>query len=92
MRDLPSGGDAGRLAVGPRAAAGHRGLLERHDQAWVKQKNGAVVRRLVGYGRLEGVAGAEALARLYSAARLFVNVFQPSFKLAENRYHDAAGA
>ena len=26
---------------------------------------------------------AEALARLYSAARLFVNVFQPSFKLAE---------
>ena len=27
--------------------------------------------------------GADALARLYSAARLFVNVFQPSFKLAE---------
>ena len=26
---------------------------------------------------------AEALARLYSAAHLFVNVFQPSFKLAE---------
>ena len=29
------------------------------------------------------MAGAEALARLHSAARLFVNVFQPSFKLAE---------
>ena len=29
--------------------------------------------------------GAEALARLYSAARLFVNVFQPSFKLACQR-------
>ena len=42
-----------------------------------------VVRRLVGYGRLEGVRAAEALARLYSAARLFVSVFQPSFKLAE---------
>ena len=55
----------------------------KNDQAWVEQKNGAIVRRLVGYGRLEGLPGAEALARLYSATRLFVNVFQPSFKLAE---------
>ncbi len=55
----------------------------KNDRAWVEQKNGAVVRRLVGYGRLEGVAAAEALARLYSASRLFVNFFQPSFKLAE---------
>ena len=52
----------------------------KNDQAWVEQKNGAVVRRMVGYGRLEGVPAAEALARLYSAARLFVNVFQPSFQ------------
>src|SRR4051812_20887799 len=36
----------------------------------------------VGYGRLEGVAAGEALSRLYSASRLFVNFFQPSFKLA----------
>ena len=55
----------------------------KNDQAWVEQRNGAVVRRLVGYGRLEGVAAAATLARLYSASRLFVNVFQPSFKLAE---------
>ena len=55
----------------------------KNDQAWVEQKNGSVVRRLVGYERLEGVAAAEALARLYSASRLFVNFFQPSFKLAE---------
>lgn len=55
----------------------------KNDQAWVEQKNGSVVRRLVGYGRLEGLAAAEALSRLYSASRLFVNFFQPSFKLAE---------
>jgi hypothetical protein len=55
----------------------------KNDQAWIEQKNGAVVRRLVGYGRLEGIAAGDALARLYSAARLFVNFFQPSFKLAE---------
>lgn len=55
----------------------------KNDQAWVEQKNGAVVRRLVGYRRLEGLAAAEALTRLYAASRLFVNFFQPSFKLKE---------
>jgi len=55
----------------------------KNDQAWVEQKNGSVIRRLVGYGRLEGIAAVEALARLYGVARLFVNFFQPSFKLAE---------
>ena len=55
----------------------------KNDQAWVEQKNGAVVRRLVGYKRLEGLVAAQTLSRLYAAARLFVNFFQPSFKLAE---------
>jgi hypothetical protein len=55
----------------------------KNDQAWVEQKNGSVVRRLVGYRRLEGLAAADTLSRLYSASRLFVNFFQPSFKLAE---------
>ena len=54
-----------------------------NDQAWVEQKNGSVVRRLVGYRRLEGSATAAILARLYAASRLFVNFFQPSFKLKE---------
>ena len=54
----------------------------KNDQAWVEQKNGSVVRRLVGYRRLEGLAAAAALSKLYAASRLFVNFFQPSFKLA----------
>ena len=54
----------------------------KNDQAWVEQKNGAVVRHAVGYRRYEGVEAAAALARLYAALRLFVNFFQPSFKLA----------
>jgi hypothetical protein len=57
----------------------------KNDQAWVEQKNGSVVRRLAGYGRLEGIRAVEALARLYSSSRLFVNFFQPSFKLAEKK-------
>lgn len=55
----------------------------KNDQAWIEQKNGAVVRRMIGYRRFEGIAGAQALARLYAASRFFVNFFQPSFKLAE---------
>lgn len=55
----------------------------KNDQAWVEQKNGSVVRRLVGRGRLEGLIAGEALSRLYSASRFFVNFFQPSFKLAQ---------
>ena len=55
----------------------------KNDQAWVEQKNGAVVRRAVGYRRYEGIEAAALLAQLYSTLRLFVNFFQPSFKLAE---------
>jgi hypothetical protein len=54
----------------------------KNDQAWIEQKNGAVVRKLLGYQRFEGIAAAKAITRLYGASRLFVNFFQPSFKLA----------
>jgi hypothetical protein len=62
---------------------------KKNDQAFVEQKNGAVVRRLVGYGRFEGIEAARALARLYAAARLHVNFFQASFKLKEKRREGA---
>ena len=55
----------------------------------MEQKNGSVVRRLVGYRRFEGLEATIALAKLYAASRLFVNFFQPSFKLAE-KHHDGA--
>jgi len=61
----------------------------KNDQAWVEQKNGSVVRRLVGYRRFEGLEATAALAELYASARLFVNFFQPSFKLAE-KHRDGA--
>ncbi len=54
---------------------------KKNDQAWVEQKNGAVVRRLVGYGRLSGSDATKALAQLYASSRLYINFFQPSFKL-----------
>jgi len=53
----------------------------KNDQAWVEQKNGAVIRRMVGYERFSGVVACQTLSHLYQAARLYVNYFQPSFKL-----------
>jgi hypothetical protein len=49
----------------------------------VEQKNGMLVRRVVGYERLEGLVAAELLGELYGALRLFTNLYQPSFKLKE---------
>jgi hypothetical protein len=54
---------------------------KKNDQAWIEQKNGAVIRKLIGYGRLEGAAATIVLADLHKVARLYVNFFQPSFKL-----------
>jgi hypothetical protein len=34
----------------------------KNDQAWIEQKNGAVVRRMIGYRRFEGIAGAQVPA------------------------------
>ena len=52
-----------------------------NDQAWVEQKNGMLVRRVVGYQRLVSLEAARVLGELYGALRLFTNLFQPSFKL-----------
>ena len=57
----------------------------KNDQAWIEQKNGAIVRKLLRYRRFEGLAAARAITRLYGASRLFVNFFQPSFKLASKQ-------
>lgn len=58
---------------------------QKNDQAWVEQKNGAVVRNFVGYSRFSGVVACQALAQLFQAVRLYVNFFQPSFKLREKK-------
>ena len=62
---------------------------KKNDQAFVEQKNGAVVRRLVGYGRFEGIETASVIVRLYAASRLHTNFFQPSFKLKDKRREGA---
>ena len=54
---------------------------KKNDQAHVEEKNGSIVRRLVGYDRFEGAEAWQALTELYANVRLYVNFFQPSLKL-----------
>ncbi len=55
----------------------------KNDQAHVEEKNGSVVRRLVGYDRFEGTKAWEALGQLYRVLRKYINYFQPSLKLVK---------
>lgn len=57
----------------------------KNDQCFVEQKNGSIVRQLVGYDRFDGEAAYQQLVELYRAVRLFVNFFQPSMKLETKR-------
>ncbi len=53
----------------------------KNDQCYIEQKNGAIVRQVVGYDHLEGEFAYQQLGELYQALRLYVNCFQPSMKL-----------
>ena len=54
---------------------------QKRDQCFVEQKNGAIVRQVVGYDRFVGEHAYRQLTELYRALRLYVNCFQPSMKL-----------
>ncbi len=53
----------------------------KNDQAWIEQKNGAIVRKYLGYHRYSGPVACQTIAHLFDHVRRFVNLFQPSFKL-----------
>ena len=54
---------------------------QKNDQAHVEQKNWSVVRRTVGYDRWETEQELALLECVYDDLRLYLNCFQPSFKL-----------
>ncbi|NDA64655.1 MAG: transposase, partial [Chitinophagia bacterium] len=58
---------------------------KKNDQAHVEEKNGSIVRRLVGYDRYEGLDAYNALSELYAILRLYINFFQPSLKLLSKK-------
>ena len=54
---------------------------KKNDQAHIEERNGSVVRRLVGYDRYGGEEACGALGELYSVLRFHQNYFQPSLRL-----------
>jgi hypothetical protein len=54
---------------------------KKNDQAHVEQKNWSVVRHTVGYDRWETEQELAILKSIYDDLRLYINFFQPSFKL-----------
>jgi len=62
---------------------------KKNDSCHVEQKNGNVVRRLVGYDRYTSRAAYQCLARIYDGIRLYMNFFQPTMKLVSKTRHGA---
>jgi hypothetical protein len=58
---------------------------KKNDQCFVEQKNGSIVRQIVGYDRYAGEVAYRQLSELYRAVRLYVNFFQPSMKLVAKK-------
>ena len=54
---------------------------KKNDNALVEEKNGSVVRRLVGYERYSSKQAYEKLNEIYDLLRLYCNFFQPVLKL-----------
>ena len=63
---------------------------KKNDSCHVEQKNGNVVRRLVGYDRYSSKAAFERLGRVYDLVRLYINFFQPTMKLISKTRHGAS--
>jgi hypothetical protein len=67
-----------------RARAGRR-----NDSAFVEQKNWSVVRRAVGYIRIDTPEQLQVLNRLYAVLHYYSNFFLPVAKLADSVRHGA---
>jgi len=62
---------------------------KKNDSCHVEQKNGNVVRRLIGYDRYDSKAAYRCLGRVYDGVRLYLNFFQPTMKLLSKTRHGA---
>jgi hypothetical protein len=58
----------------------------KNDQCFIEQKNGDIVRQVVGHARFVGLHAYQQLQEVYRALRLYVNCFQPSMKLQAKYY------
>lgn len=62
---------------------------KKNDNCFVEQKNGNIVRRVIGRDRYSSKQSYETLNRLYYLLRLYINFFQPVMKLVSKTRHGA---
>lgn len=62
---------------------------KKNDNCYVEQKNGSIVRRVIGRDRYGSKQAYETLNRIYYLLRLYVNFFQPAMKLVFKTRHGA---
>jgi len=53
----------------------------KNDQAHIEERNGTIIRRVIGHDRFEGEPTTAALNAVYAVLRLWINFFQPSMRL-----------
>ncbi len=56
---------------------------KKNDNCFIEQRNNVVVRKYVGYERYDCQEAVKALNELYTTLRLYLNFFQPTFKLTD---------
>lgn len=54
---------------------------KKNDNCYVEQRNRVVVRKYVGYERYDCVEAVAVMNELYESLRLYINFFQPTYKL-----------
>ncbi|MFQ5904268.1 MAG: integrase [Candidatus Binatia bacterium] len=60
--------------------------FQKNDNRFVEQKNDTLVRRYLGYDRLDSAAQTRAVNDLYDKLWLYYNFFQPVMRLKEKTY------
>ncbi len=54
---------------------------KKNDNPLIEEKNGSVIRRVIGYGRYDTQKQVDQLNGIYAVLRLYVNFFKPVMKL-----------
>jgi hypothetical protein len=62
---------------------------KKNDSCHVEQKNGNVIRRLIGYDRYTSKTAYDCMEMIYTIARFYINFFQPTMKLYHKTRHGA---
>jgi hypothetical protein len=75
----------------PRPELSRSRPYHKNDNRFVEQKNSTLVRKYLGYDRLDTVAQTLAVNDLYDKMWLYYNFFQPVMRLTEKTLMHAAG-